>query len=267
MARAPLAAEIEALPEADRLDDFPHPRETRGLFGQDVAQATLSEALASGRMHHAWLLSGPAGIGKATLAYQFARAALARPEERDLSARWRSNQTRRRIALLRPCQSGTRKLIGESRFSYSGRTREEPSMMHAAARERLGKRPLGHVLAKQSARLTRVRKIVKAIGLGQRFNFGGKWRSRHYLASARRCAVTACQTAVSTLETGRLASISTQRLGSSVAISRKPAQCFVGFDTLGIVARERAAALRSLDAGTGGQIEDQRQIGKSGATV
>jgi len=84
MARAPLATEIEALPEADRLDDFPHPRETRGLFGQDVAQATLSEALASGRMHHAWLLSGPAGIGKATLAYQFARAALARPEERDL---------------------------------------------------------------------------------------------------------------------------------------------------------------------------------------
>ena len=84
MARAPLATEIEALPEADRLDDFPHPRETRGLFGQDVAQATLSEALASGRMHHAWLLSGQAGIGKATLAYQFARAALARPEERDL---------------------------------------------------------------------------------------------------------------------------------------------------------------------------------------
>ena len=41
MARAPLAAEIEALPEADRLDDFPHPRETRGLFGQDAAQTTL----------------------------------------------------------------------------------------------------------------------------------------------------------------------------------------------------------------------------------
>ena len=84
MARAPLAAEIETLPEADRLDDFPHPRETRGLFGLDAAQATLCETLASGRMHHAWLLSGPAGIGKATLAYQFARAVLARPEERDL---------------------------------------------------------------------------------------------------------------------------------------------------------------------------------------
>jgi DNA polymerase-3 subunit delta' len=84
MARAPLIADAEALPEADRLDDFPHPRETRSLIGQDVAQAALADGLASGRMHHGWLLTGPAGVGKATLAYQFARMALARPEERDM---------------------------------------------------------------------------------------------------------------------------------------------------------------------------------------
>jgi DNA polymerase-3 subunit delta' len=84
MARAPLVAESEALPEADRLDDFPHPRETRSLVGQDSAMAMLTDALAAGRMHHAWLLSGPKGVGKATLAYQFAKIALARPEERDL---------------------------------------------------------------------------------------------------------------------------------------------------------------------------------------
>jgi DNA polymerase-3 subunit delta' len=35
-------------------------------------------------MHHAWLITGPSGIGKATLAYRFARAALARSGERDL---------------------------------------------------------------------------------------------------------------------------------------------------------------------------------------
>jgi DNA polymerase-3 subunit delta' len=35
-------------------------------------------------MHHAWLVTGAPGIGKATLAYQFARTVLARPEERDL---------------------------------------------------------------------------------------------------------------------------------------------------------------------------------------
>jgi DNA polymerase III subunit delta' len=84
MARAPLATEIDALPEADRLDDFPHPRETQALYGQEAAQSVFAEALAVDRMHHAWLLAGPAGIGKATLAYQVARAALAQAEERDL---------------------------------------------------------------------------------------------------------------------------------------------------------------------------------------
>ncbi|WP_072377664.1 DNA polymerase III subunit delta' [Hyphomicrobium sp. NDB2Meth4] len=83
MARAPAITEIEELPEADRLGDFPHPRHTRALFGQGDAERALAEALASGRMHHAWLLAGPKGIGKATLAYRFARAALAQPQERD----------------------------------------------------------------------------------------------------------------------------------------------------------------------------------------
>jgi DNA polymerase-3 subunit delta' len=34
----------DALPEADRLDGAPHPRETVRLFGQDVAEATCSSA-------------------------------------------------------------------------------------------------------------------------------------------------------------------------------------------------------------------------------
>ncbi len=42
-------------------------------------------ALASGRIHHAWLLAGPEGIGKATLAYRFAAYALANSAERDPS--------------------------------------------------------------------------------------------------------------------------------------------------------------------------------------
>src|SRR6185312_7834853 len=83
VARAPVTAEIEELPEADRLEGFPHPRETKELYGHEGAERLLAEALASGRMHHAWLLTGPQGIGKATLAYRFARSALALPEERD----------------------------------------------------------------------------------------------------------------------------------------------------------------------------------------
>jgi len=80
--RAAAMAEIEALPEIDRLEGFPHPRETVELFGHDAAEGELAATFAGGRMHHAWLLSGPAGIGKATLAYRVARFALASPEER-----------------------------------------------------------------------------------------------------------------------------------------------------------------------------------------
>lgn len=83
MARAPITAEIEELPEADRLGSFPHPRYTQKLYGHRDAERALAETLAAGRMHHAWLIAGSKGIGKATLAYRFARAALAAPEERD----------------------------------------------------------------------------------------------------------------------------------------------------------------------------------------
>ncbi len=85
MARAPAPLEIEDVPEADRLEGFPHPRETAVLFGQKTAERTLAESLASGSMHHGWLLTGARGIGKATIAYKFAAHALANPNERDPS--------------------------------------------------------------------------------------------------------------------------------------------------------------------------------------
>lgn len=85
MARAPAVQEIEATPEADRLEGFPHPRETKGLFGHADAERALLQAFAAQRLHHAWLVAGREGIGKATLAYAFARFLLARPDERDAS--------------------------------------------------------------------------------------------------------------------------------------------------------------------------------------
>ena len=84
MARAPLAEQTESLPEIDRLENFPHPRETEKLFGHQEAERELAAAIASGRMHHAWLLAGPQGVGKATLAYRAAKAALSRPTDRDM---------------------------------------------------------------------------------------------------------------------------------------------------------------------------------------
>jgi DNA polymerase III subunit delta' len=59
------------------------PRANPELRGQDAALSVLRAALASGRLPHGWLVSGPPGIGKATLAYRFARALLARPAVTD----------------------------------------------------------------------------------------------------------------------------------------------------------------------------------------
>jgi DNA polymerase III subunit delta' len=53
-----------------------HPRETNALFGHREAEAALLKAYRSGRIPHAWLIGGPAGIGKATLAYRMARFVL-----------------------------------------------------------------------------------------------------------------------------------------------------------------------------------------------
>jgi DNA polymerase III subunit delta' len=83
MARALTIEVTEALPEADRLGDFAHPRETRDLIGHEAAEEMLARVYAGGRMHHAWLLAGRAGIGKATLAYRLARHVLAKGGERD----------------------------------------------------------------------------------------------------------------------------------------------------------------------------------------
>jgi DNA polymerase-3 subunit delta' len=58
----------------------PHPRETLQWFGHDEAERALLEAYRGGRMPHAWLIGGPPGIGKATLAYRMARFVLAHPD-------------------------------------------------------------------------------------------------------------------------------------------------------------------------------------------
>lgn len=57
---------------------LPHPAATHELWGHEQAEKTLLNLALSGRMPHAWIFTGPAGIGKATLAYRLARFLLYR---------------------------------------------------------------------------------------------------------------------------------------------------------------------------------------------
>jgi len=64
-------------PKVEIEDDPLHPRRQADLLGHADSEGKLLAAWNSGRLPHAWLITGPRGIGKATLAYRFARFALA----------------------------------------------------------------------------------------------------------------------------------------------------------------------------------------------
>jgi DNA polymerase-3 subunit delta' len=66
--------------DEDEIDETPPPRATPVLFGQEHAEAGLLAAYRSGRVPHAFLIAGPQGVGKATLAYRMARFVLAHPD-------------------------------------------------------------------------------------------------------------------------------------------------------------------------------------------
>jgi DNA polymerase-3 subunit delta' len=69
----------EEAPEADRHPHAPHPRHAPRLLGQEAAERAVLDAWNGGRPHHAWLLAGPRGVGKATLAWRVARFLLSDP--------------------------------------------------------------------------------------------------------------------------------------------------------------------------------------------
>lgn len=85
-ARATLVAGQDAPPEADKLDGAPHPRDTYDLFGHGAQEAAFLEAAQADKLHHAWLLTGPRGVGKATFAWRAARYLRALPPPDDLRA-------------------------------------------------------------------------------------------------------------------------------------------------------------------------------------
>jgi DNA polymerase III subunit delta' len=70
--------------DADPRDGVHHPRRRSILKGHEKAERVLLKQYLSGRMHHGWLISGPRGIGKATLAYRLARFILHYPSAQAL---------------------------------------------------------------------------------------------------------------------------------------------------------------------------------------
>ena len=59
--------------------DIISPWQRSTFVGHETAESALAAAANSGRLAHAWLIGGPSGVGKATLAYRFARSLLAGP--------------------------------------------------------------------------------------------------------------------------------------------------------------------------------------------
>lgn len=71
--------------EPDQLEGAPHPRDQFAFFGHREGEGAFLEGLRNGRLHHAWLIGGPQGIGKATLAYRVARTVLDPQKANDLT--------------------------------------------------------------------------------------------------------------------------------------------------------------------------------------
>src|SRR5438105_13988942 len=70
-----LSLDLGSAPEAYRvLARKYRPSDFTGLIGQDALVRTLSNAFASGRIAHAFMLTGVRGVGKTTTARIIARA-------------------------------------------------------------------------------------------------------------------------------------------------------------------------------------------------
>ena len=73
MARGKTSADSAEMEKLEWPNSWSPPWRSSRLVGHDAAEQVLLSAQQSGRLHHAWLLAGPRGIGKATLAWRFAR--------------------------------------------------------------------------------------------------------------------------------------------------------------------------------------------------
>jgi DNA polymerase III subunit delta' len=77
-----------------------HPRFARTIIGHDAAKVQVKTAFDSGRPHHAWLITGVSGIGKASFAYNFARYVLSQTADAQQVERWLEARAHPDLAVL-----------------------------------------------------------------------------------------------------------------------------------------------------------------------
>lgn len=94
----------DTLPESDVVEGFLHPRMTPEIFGHKAAEDQFLQLWNAKRLHHAILLHGPRGIGKATLAWRLTRFLLDPPDgpADQISIDWETGPNRRISALSEP---------------------------------------------------------------------------------------------------------------------------------------------------------------------
>ena len=59
--------------EVDKIPNVPHPRKNKKICGHNSAKNSFLKSLQSEKLHHAWLIHGPKGVGKATLAWKIVK--------------------------------------------------------------------------------------------------------------------------------------------------------------------------------------------------
>ena len=107
----------------------PQPRDNPVLFGHEQEEAVFLAAWRAARVPHAWLITGPDGVGKATLAYRIARfvlsggtaGSLALPEDHPVFRRVASGGHSDLLTLARDLQEeGPKTVIGVDAVRAAG---------------------------------------------------------------------------------------------------------------------------------------------------
>ena len=74
-----MSSDDDSIPTSDVIEGAKHPSEAAAVIGHRDAENLFVDALNEGRLHHAWMITGPKGIGKATFAWRLTKYLLCSP--------------------------------------------------------------------------------------------------------------------------------------------------------------------------------------------